>query len=188
MEFLGLFWFVGVFFTIVVRRFYGRLLEGYEFPKSRFSVQAFRFFAVGFEPLRTIECFFPYGFSRFGIPAERKFPRSVETLCFVASSVAVVCPFSIERSFASQIGSTSLSLPFIQVFAFFFEFFVSAVENLVFPVFALQVRSSGLFLRGFQPYFIEAFFMVTDDHASYPLKTCFKRLPIDSYSPNKSHR
>ena len=103
MEFLGLFWFVGVFFRIVVRWFYGGLLEGYEFPKSRFSVQAFRFFAVGFEPFRTIECFFPYGFSLFGIPAERRFSRSVETFCFVASSVAVVCPFSIERSFASQI-------------------------------------------------------------------------------------
>ena len=92
MEFLGLFWFVGVFFTIIVRRFYGGLLEGYKFPKSRFSVQAFRFFAVGFEPFRTIECFFPYGFSRFGIPTERRFSRSVETLCFVASSVAVVSP------------------------------------------------------------------------------------------------
>lgn len=171
MEFLGLFWFVGVFFRIVVRWFYGGLLEGYEFPKSRFSVQAFRFFAVGFEPFRTIECFFPYGFSLFGIPAERRFSRSVETFCFVASSVAVVCPFSIERSFASQIGSTSLSLPFIQVFAFFFEFFVSAVENLVFPVFALQSSVHQVyFYRGFQPYFIEAFFMVTDDPCIVPFE------------------
>lgn len=152
MEFLGLFWFVGVFFTIVVRRFYGGLLEGYEFPKSRFSVQAFRFFAVGFEPLRTIECFFPYGFSLFGIPAERRFSRSVETFCFVASSVAVVCPFSIERSFASQIGSTSLSLPFI-------KFLPSSLNSLYRPSKISYFRYShskapfirSIFTEGFSP-------------------------------------
>lgn len=152
MEFLGLFWFVGVFFTIVVRRFYGGLLEGYEFPKSRFSVQAFRFFAVGFEPFRTIECFFPYGFSRFGIPAERRFPdRSKRSVLSLRRSLSYVL-FLSKGAFASQIGSTSLSLPFIQVFAFFFEFFVSAVENLVFPVFALKapfIRS--IFTEGFSP-------------------------------------
>ena len=147
MEFLGLFWFVGVFFTIIVRRFYGGLLEGYKFPKSRFSVQAFRFFAVGFEPFRTIECFFPMGFPGLESRRNEGFPdRSKRSVLSLRRSLSYVL-FLSKGAFASQIGSTSLSLPFIQVFAFFFEFFcIGRRKSRISGIRTPKLRSSGLFL------------------------------------------
>lgn len=122
MEFLGLFWFVGVFFRIVVRWFYGGLLEGYEFPKSRFSVQAFRFFAVGFEPFRTIECFFPMGFPCLESRRNEGFPdrskrsvlslrRSLSYVLFLSKGalprrlVRRVCPSRLSKFLPSSLNS-----------------------------------------------------------------------------------
>ncbi len=171
MEFLGLFWFVGVFLRLSSDGFMEGCLKVTNFRKAASPCKRSDFSPSGLNRSGRSNVFFPMGFPGLESRRNEGFPdrskRSVLSLRRSLSYVLFLSKGALPRRLVRRVCPSRLS----KFLPSSLNSFVSAVENLVFPVFALQSSVHQVyFYRGFQPYFIEAFFMVTDDPCIVPFE------------------
>ena len=155
--FIGL-WFLR--FVGLVVGFDRGLLEGDELLEGFVAVQPFGFFAFGIESVAVLK-----GTSLgFEARAEsRTFALFVSVSAFVPVFAFGTFVTTVAEAFAPVVGRAFMRVVvasgrvvalFVEIASFAFELLVASVEDFVFAIFTLE--------------------------RSYPLNTCFNRLPIDS--------